>query len=88
MIGMQGDANVMLRNATNVNQAVQMIDYADACLACRPPRVHADVRRLLQACQSARSKTPARLSRRFYPAILFIFSPPADKSDNGVCETA
>lgn len=30
MIGMQGDANVILRNAINVNQGLQMIDYADA----------------------------------------------------------
>lgn len=27
---MQGDANVILRNAINVNQGLQMIDYADA----------------------------------------------------------
>lgn len=32
MIGMQGDANVILRNAINVNQGLQMIDYADANL--------------------------------------------------------
>lgn len=41
---MQGDANVILRNAINVNQWLQMTDYADAflyvgSLACMPMHV-------------------------------------------------
>lgn len=32
MIGMQGDANVILKNTINVNQERRMIDYADASL--------------------------------------------------------
>lgn len=44
MIGTRGDANVILRNAVNVNQRLQTADYADAflhvgSLACMPMHV-------------------------------------------------
>lgn len=45
-----------------------MIDYADAFLHCREPRMHADACHLLETCQSAQSKKLICLSVYFYQA--------------------
>ena len=69
VIGMQGDANVILRNAINANQEPHMIDYADASLHVEELCMHADACRLSNACPNARSQRPMRS-----PSCLFLLA--------------